>query len=146
MSKRHTRNQLGAHLAEFAGVLVVGLTLLVFLVFLALECARFYTIKSAMEVGARSAARALVVDYNKTATKGTSVTWLTMPSFIASDRQFTVTWDTASPPTYVTVTCAYPNDGSYGLPKFPGGPLSYINSVFNVKNVTVQVTFTVPVQ
>jgi hypothetical protein len=151
-TRRPTRNQKGAHLAELGAALMFGLPLLVLIVYVALETTHFYTIKSAMDVGARNAARALVVDYNKTNTKGTSVTWLTMPHYIASSKQFSIDWDTANPPTFVTVTCSYPNDGSYGLPQFPGGPLRWLfnksanNSTFTLGTMTVQGTFTVPIQ
>jgi Flp pilus assembly protein TadG len=146
--KRRRRNAKGAHIAEFAAVLMFGLPLLTLLVFVSLEIAHFYTIKSAMEVGARNAARALVVKYNVTNTKVTTVDFLTMPRYIANPNQFDVTWDTATVPRFVTVSCKYPSDGSYGLQPFPAGPLRYLNSksVFDLSNFTVRGRFTMPVQ
>jgi hypothetical protein len=125
-----------------------GLPLLTLLVYVALEIAHFYTIKSAMEVGARNAARALVVKYNVTNTKVTSVTWLSMPHYIASPNQFDVTWDSATVPKFVTVSCRYPSDGSYGLQPFPAGPLRYLNNkaTFDLSNFSVRGMFTMPIQ
>jgi Flp pilus assembly protein TadG len=137
-------------MTEFAAVLTIGLPLLTLMVFVTLECTRFFTIKSAMEHGARTAARLLVTQYNTTQQENTnsSLSGLMMKPFIASTNQFHVTWDTATPPTFVTVACDYPTDGSYGLEKFPAGPLRYIsnNSTFNLGNIKVTGTFTVPVQ
>ena len=143
------RNQRGGHqLAEFAGVLVVGLPLLTLLVFVGLECGHFYTIKSAMEVGARDAARALVVNYNLTGTEKTVVDWLTIPNYINNSNQFTVVWDSKTPPAFVTVSCAYPSGGGNGLPPFPAGPLRYLitDTKFDLGTFSVKGTFTVPVQ
>jgi Flp pilus assembly protein TadG len=146
--KRRVRNAKGAHIAEFAAVLMFGLPLLTLLVYVTLEIARFYTIKSAMEVGARNAARALVVKYNVSNTKATDVTFLTMPRYIANQNQFEVTWDSQTVPRYVTVSCKYPSDGSYGLQPFPAGPLRYLsnNDSFDLGNFTVRGSFTMPVQ
>jgi hypothetical protein len=146
MKKQSNRSERGANLAEGAAVAVIGIPLLTVIIFLGLECARFFTIKSAMDVASRNAARALVVDYNKTSSKGTAVTWISIPHYVASSKQFSVDWDTATPPTFVTVTCAYPSNGLYGLPKFPGGPLGFISSSFNLNNTSVKGSFTVPVQ
>jgi hypothetical protein len=109
-----------------------------------------------MDVGARNAARALVIDYNKTGVQGTNTNlkWLKIPNYIADPGQFTdVTWDNANnPPTYVTVTCTYFSDGRYGLPQFPRGPLRYLfngnpqNATFSLGSMNVQGTFTIPVQ
>lgn len=140
------RNPRGAHIVEFASVLSVGLPLVICLMFVAYECAEFYIIRSAMERGAREAARGLVVAYNTSGTKKQTVDWITTPNFIASSNQFTVLWDNSTPPTYVTVTCAYPTDGSGGLQPFPGGPLKYLAAAFDMKNISVQGTFTLPIQ
>lgn len=145
MLKRR-RNQHGAHIVEFASVLAVGLPLLICLMFVAYECAEFYIIRSAMERGAREAARGLVVAYNTTGTKKQTVDWVTTPNFIAGSNQFTVSWDASTPPAFVTVTCAYPTDGAGGLQPFPGGPLRYLASAFDMQNISVQGTFTLPVQ
>ncbi len=147
--KRNTcRNQLGANIAEFAGVLMIGGPLVLLLIYLGLECGQFYTIKSAMETSARSAARQLVVKYNTTGNKVTTVDWISVPHFIANSSQFSVTWDSSSPPTYVTVTCSYPSGGAYGLPQFPAGPLKYLsdNSKLSMSSLAPQGTFTLPVQ
>jgi Flp pilus assembly protein TadG len=146
--RRKVRTARGAHIVEFAACLIVGLPLLVLLIYAGVECATFYTIKSAMEVGARTAARTLVVKYNTTGTKGTTVDWLSMPNFINDKSQFTVTWDATTPPAFVTVTCRYPTDGSHHLPLFPTGPLRYLDShaIFDLKKLNLQGTFTVPVQ
>jgi Flp pilus assembly protein TadG len=147
-ANKKSRNQRGAYQAEFAAVIVVGLPLLALLVYVGLECAQFYTIKSAMEVGARTAARQLVVNYNNTGSKNTVVN-LTSQSFINNSNQFTVNWDPSNNPTYVTVTCSYPSGGGNGLPEFPAGPLRFLlkqNATFNLRNVVVQGSFTLPVQ
>jgi Flp pilus assembly protein TadG len=148
MRNQKMRDQRGANLVEFAAVLVFGLPLLIVLVFVGNDCAHFYIIKSAMEVGARNAARGLVVQYNKTGVQNTSIDWLTTPSFIANKNQFSVSWDPSTPPAYVTVTCAYPSGGGDGLPVFPTGPLRYLssNSTFSPGTIHVQGTFTLPVQ
>jgi Tfp pilus assembly protein PilW len=156
INRRHTRNQRGAHLVELAAALVFGLPLLILIIFVALECTHFYAIKAAMDVGARNAARALVIDYNKTGVQGTNsnLKWLKIPNYIADPGQFTdVTWDNSNnPPTYVTVTCTYFSDGRYGLPQFPRGPLRYLfngnpqNATFSLGSMNVQGTFTIPVQ
>jgi Flp pilus assembly protein TadG len=145
--KVRLRSKSGAFAAEFAAVLVFGLPLLTVLGFVALEAARFYTIKSAMEVAARTAARGLVVQYNTTGTEGASVTGLTVPNFVANSNQFTVTWDTNTPPSFVTVSCSYPTSGQYGLAPFPAGPLRYLsNATFDTSNIAVQGTTTFPIQ
>ncbi|HEY9792824.1 MAG TPA: hypothetical protein V6D22_20660 [Candidatus Obscuribacterales bacterium] len=152
--KTNKRNQRGAtHIAEFAAALVIGLPLLTLLVFVALECGHFYTIKSAMELGARNAARALVVYYNvnHSTTPASSATFFSdffIPNYINSATQFTYIWDTANtPPQYVTVSCAYPSGGGNGLAPFPAGPLRYLsNASFDLGTFTVRGTFTLPVQ
>jgi Flp pilus assembly protein TadG len=146
--RKRIRSQRGSHLAEFVASMAVGLPLLVLLVFVGLECMQFYTIKSAMEVGARTAARGLVIQYNKTGSKSTVVSGVTMTHFIVGSNQFAVAWDANSPPEYVTVTCAYPKNGANGLPSFPAGPLRYLstNTIFSLNNIQVQGTFTLPVQ
>lgn len=146
--KRRMRNKRGAHIAEFAAALTFGLPLLALLVFVGMECAQYYTIRSAMEVGARAAARGLVVRYNKTGVKNTSVDWVTTPHFIANSSQFTTSWDASTPPSYVTVKCTYPSGGAYGLPVFPAGPLKYLstNANFSLQSVGVHGTFTLPIQ
>lgn len=144
--RQQGRKTRGAHIVEFASVLAVGLPLLILLMFVGYECAEFYIIKSAMERGAREAARGLVVNYNTTGNKKTVVDWLSTPNFIAGSNQFTVVWDSNTPPASVTVTCAYPTDGAGGLSPFPAGPLKYLGSAFEMKNISVQSTFTLPVQ
>ena len=143
---RRRRKQRGAQLVEFASVLAFGLPLLIVLLFVGYDCMQFYIIKSAMERGAREAARGLVVNYNKTGTKKADVDWLSSPNFIASSNQFTVTWDPNVPPTFVTVKCQYPTDGTGGLQPFPSGPLRYFGSAFDMQNIVVHGTFTLPVQ
>lgn len=151
--KRKARNQNGATVAEFAAAMVIGGPLLILLVFVGLECCKFYTIKSAMEVAARKAARTLVIAYN-TSSNQTENKSVRVPQdvpsneFIANSNQFQVTWDTTSPPSYVTVTCSYPTDGSNGLAPFPTGPLRFLTSrsTFSLKSVAVQGTFTLPIQ
>lgn len=146
MRKTRKRNQSGAQIVEFAAVLVIGIPLLVLLLFVGWECAKFFIIKSAMEVGARTAARDLVVKYNTTGTKKTTVDWLTTSNFIASSSQFNVAWDSNTPPTSVSVTCSYPTDGANGLQPFPSGPLRYLGSTFHMQSIQVQGSFTLPVQ
>jgi Flp pilus assembly protein TadG len=148
MKRRKRRSKKGAFIAEFTAVLVFGLPLLVLLSYVGLECAQFYAIKSAMETAARAAARKLVIQYNLTGNKNTVVD-LRTDRFINNGNQFTVTWDTATQPTFVTVTCAYPTGGGGGLPEFPCGPLAYMqkaNATFNLQAITVQGTFTLPIQ
>ena len=148
MKRKNMRKQSGGTITEFACALVFGLPLLVLIVFVTLETAHFYAIKSAMEVGARDAARGLVVNYNKTGTQSTTVNWLTMPNYIASSNQFEVAWDSSSPPQYVTVSCKYPSGGGNGLPPFPSGPLRYLTpkAQFDMGTFTVRGTFTFPIQ
>ena len=146
MKKTRHRNSLGAQIVEFGAVLVLGGPLLIGLIYLAVETTHFFAIKSAMDVGARNAARALVVNYNNSNTEGTTVNFITIPNYINSPSQFTVVWDVANPPTYVTVTCSYPSGGGGGLPPFPNGPIAYMNTAFNLGAFTVNGTFTCPVQ
>ena len=145
--KSRKRSKHGSFKAEFAAAVTFGLPLLLLLVYVGLEICQFYTIKSAMEVGARNAARALVVNYNKTGIKITTVYFITIPKYINSSTQFVVTWDTATPPTFVSVTCSFPNGGGGTLVTFPAGPLRYLKSAtFDFRTVRVQGTFTCPVQ
>lgn len=148
--QKRQQNSRGATQVEFACVLIFGIPLLALLIFTCLECARFYTIKSAMEVGARSAARALVVNYNRTGNKnGSNQLTVTMPHYISNpSQQFVVNWDTANnPPKSVTVTCQYyPNGGNTSLPEFPAGPLKYFGTTFSLGTIVVKGTYTWPIQ
>jgi Flp pilus assembly protein TadG len=146
-----TRKKSGATLAEFAAVLILGTPLLLLLMYVAIETTHFFAIKAAMDVGAREAARFLVVDFNKTRIEKTTVdlaTWgsfLKMPNYIANNGQFTVAWDTAINPTQCSVTCTY---GGAGVAPFPGGPLTYLtqNASFDLSTIQIRGTYTMPVQ
>ncbi|HEY9788994.1 MAG TPA: hypothetical protein V6D22_01260, partial [Candidatus Obscuribacterales bacterium] len=124
--KRNRRTACGAAILEFAAVIVLGLPLAIMFIFIGVETTHYFAIKSAMDVGARRAARELVIDYNNTGTMNDAVAFLTMPGYIVNSNQFTVTWDTASPPASVSVSCNYPAGGAPGLAPFPNGPLKYL--------------------
>src|SRR6185437_9334037 len=139
---RRIRKSRGSQIAEFGAVIVLGVPLLIGLIFIAVEVGHYFAIKSAMDVGARNTARALVVNFNNTNGQkaaptsaavnngtGQTIPPITLGNYIADGSQYTVTWDTANPPANVTVECAYPQNGAFGLPVFPNyGPISYFHA------------------
>lgn len=151
MKSKHTRlrrrTTTGGTMAEFAAVLVLGLPLAILFIFIGCETTRYFAIKAAMDVGARRAARELVIQYNNTGTKTQTVTFLTLPGYIASANQFSVSWDSATPPSSVAVSCTYPAAGAPGLAAFPNG-LDYISNRcrFYIGNINITSNFTMPVQ
>jgi Flp pilus assembly protein TadG len=127
---KRIRAKSGATVMEFGAVLMLGLPLLLLLVYFAIELTQYFTIKAAMDVGARNAARALVVDFNNNRTCKTSIdlatwTFLKMPNYIVNNGQFDVVWDSTTTPSQVTVSCQYSGPG---LTPFPSGPLNYLNN------------------
>ena len=90
-----------------------------------------------------------MVNYNNTGVKSTTVNFLTLKGYIASSNQFQVAWDSANPPNYVTVSCAYPTAGGNGLRPFPWGPLRFLgrqNAAFSLGAFSVTGSFTLPIQ
>jgi hypothetical protein len=146
--RRKTRTARGAAILEFAAVIVLGLPLAIMFLFIGTETTHYFAIKSAIDVGARRAARELVIQYNTSNTKNDTVAFLTMPGYIVSSNQFTVTWDTATPPAFVSVSCNYPAGGGPGLAPFPNGPLKYLTDAcqFYLGNLTITSDCTMPVQ
>lgn len=143
-----TRTTKGSAIAEFAAVLMLGLPLAILFMFIGVETTHYFAIKSAMDSGARRAARELVILYNTTNNRKPTVDFLTMQGYIASSSQFDVTWDAATPPAFVTVSCQYPYSGGAGLAPFPNGPLKYLidNCRFNLSNMSVTSGCTMPIQ
>jgi Flp pilus assembly protein TadG len=146
---RRIRKNSGS-MAEFAAVLMLGLPLLLLLVYVAVELTHYFSIKAAMDVGSRNAARALVVDYNNNHTCKTTIdlaswSFLKMPNYIANNGQFDVVWDSTTNPSQVTVSCEY---SGAGLSPFPSGPLSYLNNnaSFNLSGIRVIGQYVMPVQ
>jgi Flp pilus assembly protein TadG len=150
------RRAKGAALSEFAAVLVIAGPLLIILLYAAVEICTAFAIKSALDMCARNAARALIVAYNNhdprvlsgaTPSNSASRTFcdtnFQMRQYVKSGcNQWTVAWDTNNPPNYVQVTCSYPNGGVAGsLPRFPNPDVFNLGSTF-----VLQSTFTMPRQ
>jgi Flp pilus assembly protein TadG len=127
---RHPR---GLSIPEFAAALVIGLPILIAILFTALECSTYFTIKTKLDVAARTAARQLAIAYGKDQTVAQNP-HKSNPAIAAIYDSARITpvindKDQFSDPTFVegtpgtvTVVVSYPEHGEFNTQPFPHLP------------------------
>ena len=163
--RRRLRSSGAITLVELAAAVTLGLPLVMTMLYAGLEADYLFTIRTNLDAATRRAAQAVLEQYYKTGSF-TNVTQGNLPAGCGFDiktasggyfinqnaNQFTVTWSLAAPPlspppSTVTVTAIYPNEGdpTRGIMPFPWPDPLGLSKTFGTQFGGITATATFPV-
>jgi Flp pilus assembly protein TadG len=129
--KTNLSRERGTSIPEFAIGVMVGLPILIAVIFTALECGTYFSIKANLDVASRQAGRQLAIAYGKDPSIAKNNDQDSSPAiagiynackianYVNDRHQFSNPLFVSGNPGTVTVVVTYPLNGKYSLPIFP---------------------------